>query len=176
LIRRGVRRDAVSGIGGKANAVIENLDGMFADQIGHRRLVGSADRYPVSWHRAGPYPGRLLQVAPRLRARQGPGSARRANQSPSNCGVSSTACKNISLTPSGKSVALSRASRAERGALANVINAARDAVDAEAPNDERRRSRTAKSCGPDAPVLASSLWIRSQATVARKPVTGESAL
>ena len=36
------------------------------------------------------------------------------------------------------------------------------------------RTRTAKSCGPDAPALASSLWIRSQATVARKPVTGES--
>jgi hypothetical protein len=45
----------------------------------------------------------------------------------------STPCaKNISLVPSGKSGALSRASRAERGALANVINAARDAVDAEA--------------------------------------------
>ena len=46
--------------------------------------------------------------------------------------VSSPLPKNISLVPSGKSGALSRASRAEGGALANVINAARDAVDAEA--------------------------------------------
>jgi hypothetical protein len=30
-----------------------------------------------------------------------------------------------------------------------------------------------KSCGPDAPMLASSLRIHSQATVANKPVTGE---
>ena len=60
------------------------------------------------------------------------------------------------------------------GRFAIVTSVGRDAVDADAPNDERRRSRTAKSCGPDAPVLASSLWIRSQATVARKPVTGES--
>jgi hypothetical protein len=43
-----------------------------------------------------------------------------------------------------------------RGALANVINAARDAVDADALNDEQRETRTAKSCGPDAPTLASS--------------------
>jgi hypothetical protein len=40
--------------------------------------------------------------------------------------------------------------------LANVINAARDAVDADALNDEQRETRTAKSCGPDAPTLASS--------------------
>src|ERR1700712_2099445 len=52
--------------------------------------------------------------------------------------VSSPFSKNISLVPSGKSEALSRASRAERGALANVINAARDAVDAEALLDEQR--------------------------------------
>jgi hypothetical protein len=41
--------------------------------------------------------------------------------------------QNISLNMSGKSGALSRASRAERGALRNVINAERDAVDADAP-------------------------------------------
>jgi hypothetical protein len=61
-----------------------------------------------------------------------------------------------------------------RGALANVINAGGDAVDAGSAVGRTARTRTAKSCGPDAPVLASSLWIRSQATVARKPVTGES--
>jgi len=33
--------------------------------------------------------------------------------------------------------------------------------------------RTAKSCGPDAAVLASSLREEAQATVARKPITGE---
>jgi hypothetical protein len=40
--------------------------------------------------------------------------------------------KNISLNTSGKSGALVRASRPERGALRNVINAGRDAVDADA--------------------------------------------
>jgi hypothetical protein len=60
---------------------------------------------------------------------------------PSGCfatPLSSPLAKNISLVPSGKSGALSRASRAERGALANVINAARDAVDAKARFDETR--------------------------------------
>jgi hypothetical protein len=51
---------------------------------------------------------------------------------PSGCFASRPLRKNISLVPSGKSAALSRASRTERGALANVINAARDAVDADA--------------------------------------------
>jgi hypothetical protein len=53
-------------------------------------------------------------------------------------GLSIPLRKNISLSPSGKSGALGCASRAERGALANVINAARDAVDAEALLDEQR--------------------------------------
>ncbi len=44
-----------------------------------------------------------------------------------------------------------------RGALRNVTNAERDAVDADGAEDEQRRMRTAKSCGPDAPTLASSL-------------------
>src|SRR5205085_8196164 len=43
-----------------------------------------------------------------------------------------------------------------RGALAIVTNARRDAVDALASRDERGLKRTAKSCGPDAPTLASS--------------------
>ena len=43
-----------------------------------------------------------------------------------------------------------------RGALRNVTNAERDAVDADGAEDEQRRMRTAKSCGPDAPTLASS--------------------
>jgi hypothetical protein len=46
--------------------------------------------------------------------------------------LSSPACENISLAPSGKSGALVRTSRPERGALRNVINAGRDAMDADA--------------------------------------------
>jgi hypothetical protein len=56
----------------------------------------------------------------------------------SDCGVSISRRRNISLVPSGKSDALSRASRAGRGALANVINAERDAVDADTLLDEQR--------------------------------------
>src|SRR5882757_7417599 len=62
-----------------------------------------------------------------------------------------------------------------RGALRNVINAGRDAVDADGAQDEGANSRTAKSCGPDAPTLESS-W-RSYLRRRRwqkSPVTGES--
>ena len=38
-----------------------------------------------------------------------------------------------------------------------VTNVGRDAVDAEFAKDERNRSRTAKSCGPDAPVAGVKL-------------------
>jgi hypothetical protein len=47
-------------------------------------------------------------------------------------------------------------SRPARGALRIVTNARRDAVDAIAAQDERKLSRTAKSCGPGAPMLALS--------------------
>jgi hypothetical protein len=42
--------------------------------------------------------------------------------------------------------------------------------------DERGARRTAKSCGPDAAVLASSFWEASfsEMTVAKEPFTGES--
>jgi hypothetical protein len=43
-----------------------------------------------------------------------------------------------------------------RGALRNVTDAERDAVDAGGALDGRCGWRTEKSCGPDAPVLASS--------------------
>jgi hypothetical protein len=57
--------------------------------------------------------------------------ARRANQfGCSFISLSSLAAKNIPLNTSGKSDAWISTSRVERGALANVINAARDAVDA----------------------------------------------
>jgi hypothetical protein len=44
-----------------------------------------------------------------------------------------------------------------KGALRNVINAGRDAVDAGGASDEGVCLRTAKSCGPDASTPASSL-------------------
>jgi len=49
-------------------------------------------------------------------------------------------------------------------------------VDAKAATDERSSTRTAKSCGPGAPVLA--LSVREQVRAndgGNKPVTGESA-
>src|ERR1700687_5986180 len=51
--------------------------------------------------------------------------------------------------------------QSHRGALRNVINAERDAVDAGTAGDEQRRPRTVKSCGPDASTPASSLARRS---------------
>jgi len=44
-----------------------------------------------------------------------------------------------------------------------------DAVDAGCAFDESAGLRTAKSCGPDAPTLASSVRSNPQATVANKP-------
>jgi hypothetical protein len=62
-----------------------------------------------------------------------------------------------------------------RGALRNVINAGRDAVDALVSQDERRWRRTAKSCGPDPPTLGSS-WRKQfrRRRWQKSPVTGES--
>ena len=84
--------------------------------------------------------------------------------------LSSPCAKNISLAPSGKSVALARPVSRHRGALANVINAGKDAVDAEALLDERRR------CGRRSRVvLTPRRWRQvcerqlSQATVAKEP-------
>jgi hypothetical protein len=84
--------------------------------------------------------------------------------------------KNIPLSPSGKSVVLICASHPMRGALRNVTNARWDAVDAALAKTNARRSRTAKSCGPGAPVLALS-FTRSKLLRndgGNKPVTGES--
>ncbi len=49
--------------------------------------------------------------------------------------LSSPICKNISLNPSGKSLL-----QPKRGALRNVINAGRDAVDAGGASDEGAES------------------------------------
>jgi hypothetical protein len=59
----------------------------------------------------------------------------------------------------------------KRGVSRSSRTLRRDAVDALALQDEGRAKRTAKSCGPDAPTLASSFAgsIPAQATVAKKP-------
>jgi hypothetical protein len=75
----------------------------------------------------------------------------------------------IAVTP--KSAADFAPSRPhQEGRLAIVTDVGRDAVDAVAAQDGRGRRRTAKSCGPDAPTLVSSLrMIEPQATVAKEP-------
>ena len=60
-------------------------------------------------------------------------------------------------------------SRSPEGRCATSRNAERDAVDAGGALDGRCGWRTAKSCGPDAPTLASSWRIFPPATVAKKP-------
>jgi hypothetical protein len=64
----------------------------------------------------------------------------------------------------------------QRGRLAIVTDAGRDAVDADGAIDEGRRSRTEKSCGPDTLTLVSS-WRRQTAGDGgkRAGLTGESA-
>ena len=72
------------------------------------------------------------------------------------------------------SSSLCRPTRQE-GRLAIVTNARWDAVDAEAMTDEAGMTRTAKSCGSGAAVLALSFTGQTRgATVAKKPFTGES--
>jgi len=61
-----------------------------------------------------------------------------------------------------------------RGALRTSRNAGRDAVGAAASGEQQRAgrmtlTRTAKSCGSDAPMPASSLREAAQATVSKKP-------
>jgi hypothetical protein len=66
-----------------------------------------------------------------------------------------------------------------RGALAIVTTRGGDAVDAEAATDERGFPRTAKTCGPDAAVLASmhpEAIVSRGATEAKEPFSGESTL
>ena len=58
----------------------------------------------------------------------------------------------------------------QKGRLAIVTNAGRDAVDADGADNERRWKWTAKSCGPDAPTLAFKLVATTPlATVTKKP-------
>jgi hypothetical protein len=61
-----------------------------------------------------------------------------------------------------------------RGRLAIVTNVAVRCGGRKARERRACAVRTAKACGPDAPVLASSRWeIFLSATVARKPITEE---
>jgi hypothetical protein len=55
------------------------------------------------------------------------------------------------------------------GRIAIVTDAGLDAMDAGGAADESAGSRTVKSCGPDAPTLASSWRDFPLTTVARKP-------
>jgi hypothetical protein len=70
---------------------------------------------------------------------------------------------------------VSRSSRTRGGMRWTQRRQARDVI-AERSQGERTNGalRTAKPCGPGAPMLASSLRGDPRATVARKPVTGES--
>jgi hypothetical protein len=61
------------------------------------------------------------------------------------------------------------ASRPTEGRLAIVTDAGRDAMAAGGASDEGVRRRTAKSCGPDAPTLASSWRSDPPARVTNKP-------
>ena len=64
----------------------------------------------------------------------------------------------------------------QKGRIAIVTNAERDAMDAGGASDEGAGLRTAKSCGPDASTLAfKSRGSIREVTVTKSPITGESA-
>jgi hypothetical protein len=89
--------------------------------------------------------------------------------------LSSTLAKNIPLAPSGKSSLQATPSHPNEGRIAIVTNARWDAVDADSAVDETRMRRTVKSCGPDAPTLASSRWSKlHRRWWQQSPVTRES--
>src|SRR3984893_14311171 len=70
--------------------------------------------------------------------------------------LSSPICKNISVFPKCKSGYMICRPVPKEGRFAIVTNAGRDAVDASGATDESAELRTAKSCGPGAPMLALS--------------------
>ena len=90
--------------------------------------------------------------------------------------LSSPPRENIPLGPSGKSSLQVRASRLDKRGVRVVTNVGCGMRWTQvAAQDERRYSRTAKSCGPDAPTLASS-WRKlfRRRRWQKSPVTGES--
>jgi hypothetical protein len=84
--------------------------------------------------------------------------------------LSSPLLQKYSAFPKTQITSISPSSRPIEGRIAIVTNAGRDAVDAGGAADESAGLRTAKSCGPDAPTLASS-WRKQfrYTTVANKP-------
>ena len=70
--------------------------------------------------------------------------------------LSSPPSKNFSLRRLLETALLIPPSRPTEGRIAIVTDAGRDVVDASGASDEGACLRTAKSCGPDAPTLASS--------------------
>jgi hypothetical protein len=73
-------------------------------------------------------------------------------------------------SPFGRNSFMNSAVPSRQRGVAHVINVGRDAVDADCAFDEWRVRRTEKSCGPDAPTLASSSWKTNPLmTVTKKP-------
>ena len=108
----------------------------------------------LSESRAGPNrAGRSLDGAVTFRATDLPDG--QISNGSCSC-VSSPLKKNISVFPKRKSALYPSPSRPTEGRHAIVTVAGRDAVDASGASDEGAFLRTAKSCGPDAPTLASS--------------------
>jgi hypothetical protein len=83
--------------------------------------------------------------------------------------------KKFSASPPTQIKSILLPSRPTEGRIAIVTDAGWDAVDAGGASDEGACLRTAKSCGPDAPTLASS-WRRRlrRRRWQESPVTGES--
>jgi hypothetical protein len=101
-----------------------------------------------------------------------------ADQSDLGC---PTARKNISgfqnnlLAPDPNHFYISEIPSHSEGRCATSTARVGDAVDADAPIDDSARMRTAKTCGPDASWLASSLRQGAQATVTTQGrIAGES--
>jgi hypothetical protein len=74
------------------------------------------------------------------------------------CPTSQVCFAKIFPFPKERNYDLTKLSRArQRGASRSSRNVARDAMDADAPQDVRRGSRTVKPCGSGSPMLESSL-------------------
>jgi hypothetical protein len=90
--------------------------------------------------------------------------------------LSTPVSKNIPLRVLVDAALLIPPSRPTEGRIAIVTDAGRDAMDAGCASDESTSARTAKSCGPDAPTLASSFaGLSAERRWQTSPVTGESA-
>src|SRR6266403_3246516 len=129
-----------------------------------KRWVGGSDRFASRRqpHAAKRSPGFVADFA------------RRANHFVFSEMVVQPLLQKYFASPPTQIRCISKPSRPDRGALRTSRNAGRDAVDAAASGEQQRAGRmmlqrTAKSCGSDAPMLASSLREEAQATVSNKP-------